>query len=72
VCGDGIVTPDELCDEGAEKNTGGYGHCAPDCKTRGGFCGDGVVQAEGGEACDDGNTALGDGCDSTCKRETVR
>jgi len=72
VCGDGIVTPDELCDEGADKNTGGYGHCAPDCKTRGGFCGDGIVQPEGHEMCDDGNTALGDGCDSTCNKESVR
>lgn len=72
VCGDGIVTPDELCDEGADQNTGGYGHCAPDCKTRGGFCGDGVVQAEGQEQCDDGNTALGDGCDSRCKEESIR
>jgi fibro-slime domain-containing protein len=72
VCGDGIVTPDELCDEGTDQNTGGYGRCAPDCKTRGGFCGDGIVQTEGHEACDDGNTTLGDGCDSTCQREGVR
>jgi cysteine-rich repeat protein len=28
-------------------------------------CGDGVV--EGGEACDDGNTVDGDGCDATCR-----
>jgi cysteine-rich repeat protein len=28
-------------------------------------CGDGVIL--GGEECDDGNTASGDGCDSTCK-----
>jgi len=72
VCGDGIVTRDELCDEGADKNVGGYGHCAPDCKTRGGYCGDSIIQAEGGEVCDDGNHLLGDGCDSTCKRESVR
>ena len=72
VCGDGIVTRDELCDEGTEKNVGGYGHCAPDCKTRGGYCGDGIVQPEGSEQCDDGNTRLGDGCDSQCNRESVR
>lgn len=72
VCGDGIVTRDELCDEGTAQNTGGYGHCSPDCKTRGGYCGDGIVQPEGGEQCDDGNSSLGDGCDSTCKKESVR
>jgi fibro-slime domain-containing protein len=72
VCGDGIVTRDELCDEGADKNVGGYGHCAPDCKSRGGYCGDGIVQPEGAEQCDDGNTRLGDGCDSVCKKESVR
>jgi fibro-slime domain-containing protein len=72
VCGDGIVTPDELCDEGADMNTGGYGHCSADCKTRGGFCGDHIIQAEGHEECDDGNTTNGDGCDATCKIERVR
>jgi len=72
VCGDGIVTRDELCDEGTDKNVGGYGHCAPDCKTRGGYCGDGVIQPEGPEMCDDGNTRLGDGCDSQCNKESVR
>jgi fibro-slime domain-containing protein len=71
VCGDGIVTRDELCDEGKEKNIGGYGHCASDCKTRGGYCGDGVVQAEGKEECDDGNHRFGDGCDSSCQLEVV-
>ncbi len=72
VCGDGIVTRDELCDEGTDKNVGGYGHCSPDCKTRGGYCGDGIVQDEGGEECDDGNTLLGDGCNSVCKKEVIR
>ena len=31
------------------------------------FCGDGVIQAP--ETCDDGNTADGDGCSSTCRTE---
>src|SRR5262249_45637201 len=31
-------------------------------------CGNGVV--EPGEACDDGGTVAGDGCDSTCQIET--
>lgn len=32
-------------------------------------CGNGIV--ESGEACDDGNTAPGDGCDSNCQIEVV-
>jgi cysteine-rich repeat protein len=33
-------------------------------------CGDGVLMTGVGELCDDGNTADGDGCDSTCQPET--
>jgi len=33
----------------------------------GGHCGDGVIQ--GSEACDDGNTASGDGCSQSCQLE---
>jgi cysteine-rich repeat protein len=33
------------------------------------FCGDGRVDVEEGEACDDGNTAPGDGCSAECIRE---
>jgi cysteine-rich repeat protein len=32
-------------------------------------CGDGVTVAAGGEQCDDGNTASGDGCSATCQTE---
>jgi len=32
-------------------------------------CGDGVVQTEFGEQCDDGNRANGDGCSDTCQIE---
>ena len=53
VCGDGIVTPDEACDLGTEKNTGEYGTCNPDC-TLPPSCGDGNVDDESGEDCDDG------------------
>ncbi len=51
ICGDGIVTPGEQCDNGAANNTGGYGKCKPDC-TRDIYCGDGIVN--GNEACDNG------------------
>jgi cysteine-rich repeat protein len=50
-CGNGIVTPDETCDDGAQNGTG-YGFCAANC-TPGPRCGDGVVTA-GEEQCDNG------------------
>jgi fibro-slime domain-containing protein len=49
VCGDGILSFGEECDDGV--NDGGYGECAPGCKL-GPFCGDGMVQAP--EVCDNG------------------
>ncbi|MGF1468718.1 MAG: DUF4215 domain-containing protein [Sandaracinaceae bacterium] len=64
VCGDGIVTRFEVCDDGV--NEGGYGGCSPDCLLRGPFCGDGVRQPEH-EACDDGvNAGAYDGCAPGC------
>jgi fibro-slime domain-containing protein len=49
VCGDGILSFGEECDDGA--NDGGYGECDMGCKL-GAYCGDSVVQPE--EQCDDG------------------
>jgi fibro-slime domain-containing protein len=49
VCGDGILSFGEECDDGT--NDGGYGECDKDCKL-GAYCGDGVVQ--GPEQCDVG------------------
>ena len=49
VCGDGILSFGEECDDGV--NDGGYGECDVGCKL-GAFCGDGVVQ--GPEVCDNG------------------
>ena len=49
VCGDGILSFGEECDDGA--NDGGYNECDMGCKL-GAFCGDKVVQPE--EQCDDG------------------
>jgi fibro-slime domain-containing protein len=71
VCGDGVVTPDEACDDGPGNNTGGYGACNADCLGFGPRCGDQVVQADRGEACDDGVnlTPYGaGGCAPGCKR----
>jgi fibro-slime domain-containing protein len=66
ICGDGIVTAGEECDDGT--NDGGYEECAPGC-VLGESCGDGVVQAD--EDCDDGNRVDGDGCGSSCRILTV-
>jgi fibro-slime domain-containing protein len=62
ICGDGIVSLGEECDDG--DNDGGYGECGVGC-TLGSFCGDGVV--DGDEECDDGNNIDGDGCGSGCR-----
>jgi fibro-slime domain-containing protein len=62
ICGDGIVTLGEECDDGV--NDGGYEECAPGC-VLGPRCGDGVIQE--GEDCDDGNRRDGDGCGSSCR-----
>jgi hypothetical protein len=62
LCGNGIVDPGELCDNGI--NDGVYG-CGLNCLYSFGYCGDGIVN--GPEACDDGNTDETDGCRSDCE-----
>jgi fibro-slime domain-containing protein len=51
ICGDGVVTPPEQCDEGMN-NAVGYGKCEPNC-TWGPYCGDDIVQNPP-EQCDNG------------------
>jgi cysteine-rich repeat protein len=67
VCGDGILSAGEECDDGV--NDGGYGECNPGC-VLGAFCGDGKLQE--GESCDDGNHVDGDGCGSGCRNIVVK
>lgn len=67
ICGDGIVSLGEECDDAA--NDGGYGECGPGCKA-GARCGDGIKQM--GEDCDDGNRKDGDGCSSACRELVIR
>ncbi len=56
LCGDDVVSSREVCDQGANNGDGdgsAYGGCADDC-TLEPRCGDGVLDAEFGETCDDG------------------
>jgi fibro-slime domain-containing protein len=69
-CGDGVRNGPEQCDLGTSNNTGAYGGCKKDC-TRAAYCGDGKVQKDAGEECDDG-PAGSLTCTPTCKgRETI-
>ncbi|MEZ4287628.1 MAG: fibro-slime domain-containing protein [Polyangiales bacterium] len=68
ICGDGIVTRFERCDEGNGNNTGGYNECNATCDGFGASCGDGVLQPEY-EECDDGedeNVGAYGGCAADC------
>ncbi|HTM21026.1 MAG TPA: hypothetical protein VL172_10975, partial [Kofleriaceae bacterium] len=61
ICGDGVVSPAEECDDGDGNSTTAVNGCRPGCKAA--YCGDGVV--DDGEVCDDG-----DGTDSgTCRHD---
>ena len=42
-----------------------------ECLPAGNACGNGQLQPQLGEECDDGNTVSGDGCSSTCRREVA-
>jgi len=81
-CGNGVLTSDETCDDGNTLGSpdGTVDGCSADCHTIDPgwqcrvpgkpctpICGDGKL--EGGENCDDGNTASNDGCSTTCQRE---
>jgi fibro-slime domain-containing protein len=68
-CGNGVVTPPEKCDLGADKNTGAYGGCNADC-TLAPYCGDGKLTMPP-EECDPSvpNTSS---CDKNCKKVMVQ
>ena len=61
-CGDGVVSSQEQCDAGADNGSGdgsAYGGCGGSC-TFEPYCGDGQVDGEYGEVCDDGINLGGD------------
>jgi cysteine-rich repeat protein len=75
-CGDGLVHPEESCDDGNGASGDG---CSDFCLEEFGYtctgepsvctpnCGNGAIDI--GEACDDGDTASGDGCSDLCTVE---
>ncbi len=77
-CDDGNTTNGDGCSSTCRRENGQP--CTDDNQCQSGVCDDtsmtcepantcGNSALEAGEACDDGNTANGDGCSSTCRRE---
>ena len=61
-CGDGVVTPEEACDDGPANSDSVPDACRTNCAQP--HCGDLVIDS--GEQCDDGNLTAGDGCSPAC------
>jgi cysteine-rich repeat protein len=58
ICGDRLITLREECDDGVNATLYGPQGCGSGC-VRAPFCGDGLVQPEFREDCDDGNDRPG-------------
>jgi len=77
VCGDGLPTTNEICDDGVGRSGDGCSEwcdgiepgwvCPVPGKPCTPICGDGILL--GKEECDDGNTDSGDGCSRYCRLE---
>ncbi len=61
MCGDGVIDPDEECDDGNRKNED---TCTNACTYP--LCGDTFIQMD--EECDDGNMMDNDACTANCKK----
>ena len=70
-CGDAVLdTAHEECDLGKDQNNGSYNGCTSECKFIG--CGDGIIQEEFGEECDNGsNNGKDNMCDATCLKVSI-
>jgi len=62
LCGNGVVDPGEICDDGNIEDGDG---CSHDCMSMG-VCGDTHVDGAAGEECDDGHETAA--CTKTCKK----
>jgi cysteine-rich repeat protein len=72
-CGNGIVECSEQCDDGASNGAAGD-PCTAKCTfvtPLACACGNGIVEPQCGEQCDDHNTVSCDGCSVTCQIETL-
>lgn len=73
ICGNGIIEGDELCDDGNKNGVYAFNakdkNCNTSCNSWAPYCGDGIVQSEYGEECDDGNNINYDGCSAICTKE---
>lgn len=69
-CGNGRLDPGEACDPrmiGGSCDFGtGKGGCASDCSHKLGICGDGTLDEQCGERCDDGKNDCSGVCGSSC------
>jgi len=69
----GTIEEPEICDDGSDN--GKYAssiqdrYCNSTCNGWAPYCGDGIIQTEYGEECDDGNNVSGDGCNAVCQTE---
>src|SRR3989338_93069 len=63
-CGDGVLDDSEECDLGQQNAQSPDAQCRTDCSFP--YCGDGIVDGQFFEACDDGNNENEDGCDRYC------
>ncbi|HEX2676145.1 MAG TPA: DUF4215 domain-containing protein, partial [Polyangiales bacterium] len=66
-CGNGRIDPGEKCDPRMAPNFSDCGRgCAQDCSHVLGVCGDGILDAQCGETCDDGKVDCSGTCGSSC------
>jgi cysteine-rich repeat protein len=73
-CGNGYIDEGEECDPGmyykVQEEVVNEGYCNEVCEwVPSSYCGDGILDQQAGEVCDDGNNNNGDGCTSTCGGE---
>jgi len=71
----GTIEGPEICDDGLNNGRYAYNalnrYCNLTCDGWAPYCGDGILQSNYGEECDDGNNVSGDGCSSLCRTEAA-